>query len=438
MPERPFAYGGGELRCDGASLSEIAERYGTPTYVYGAAAIRQSYADLDQTMSPVPHKICYSVKANPNLSVCALLASLGAGADVTSGGELVRALRAGLPPSDIVFAGVGKGRKEMELALGAGIGLFSVESEGELRLLSRVATDLATTAPVALRVNPDVDPRTHPYITTGLAANKFGIPMAEAPALYELAAALPGIRIEGVGMHIGSQMEDLAPLLQAARSLATLARRLLEDGHTLRYFDIGGGFAISYGDTHPDRASVVAPEVCGLAKELGLVLLVEPGRSLVGAAGALLVRVLYRKRNGAREFIIVDGGMNALLRPSLYGAVHTLLPVRQGTPLLEADVVGPVCESADFLLRGGQAPDVKPGELLAVLDAGAYGFSMASEYNGRPRPAEVLVDGGSCRLIRRRQTYEELLEPELESDEPSLVRSGARLGRMLEHLDGGV
>lgn len=413
MPERPFTYQHGELCCEGAPLSEIAARYGTPCYVYSVGAIRDAYHELDSAFSAVPHRICYSVKANPNLAVCALLAGLGAGADVTSGGELFRALRAGFSPSDVVFAGVGKGREEMEQALDAGIGLFSVESEGELRLLSRVAEALGTEASVALRVNPDVDARTHPYITTGLSGNKFGVSLSEARDLYSMAARLPGIRIDGVGMHIGSQMVDLSPMVEAVRSLASLARELIEAGRQLRYFDIGGGYAIPYGEEPPDPPARTASEVVRLAVDLGLTVLTEPGRRLVGSSGALLVRVLYRKSNGSRRFIVVDAGMNALLRPALYQARHCVLAVREEAGVTEADVVGPVCESADFLLRDGQAPDVASGDLLALLDTGAYGFAMASEYNGRPRPAEVLVDGVATKLIRRRQSYEEMLAPEI-------------------------
>ncbi len=413
MVERPFRYGGGELCCEGVALADIAERYGTPTYIYSAGAIRSAYAALDAAFAALPHRVCYSVKANPNLAVCSLLAGLGAGADVTSGGELARALRAGFQPSSIVLAGVGKSREEMQQALAAGIGLFSVESEGELRLLSEVAQTMRLRAPVALRVNPDVDPRTHPYITTGLARNKFGVPLSDARYLYDLAGQLPGISISGVGMHIGSQIEDLIPMIEATRSLAALARDLLGAGHPLRYLDIGGGFAIPYGEEMPDPPVRLAREIEPLVRSLGLTLLTEPGRSLVGGAGALLLRVLYRKRNGARKFIIADGGMNALLRPSLYGARHKLLPVREGAGETEADVVGPVCESADFLSRDVPVPDVQPDELLAVLDAGAYGFAMSSEYNGRPRPAEVLIDRGVACLVRRRQTYDEMMALEL-------------------------
>ncbi len=413
MAERPFTYREGWLECEGVSLAEVAERYDTPTYVYSAGAIREAYVSLDRALETLPHQICYSVKANPNLAVCALLARLGAGADVTSGGELFRALRAGFPPSRIVFAGVGKSRHEMAEALCAGIGLFSVESEEELRSVSETAAQLGAVAPVALRVNPDVDPRTHPYITTGLARNKFGVPLSTAPSLYELAATLPALRVEGVGMHIGSQLEDLSPLVEAVHSLAGLARSLLSAGHPLRYFDIGGGYAIRYGDREPDSPERLFREVEPVVRPLGLTLLAEPGRSLVGPAGALLLRVVYRKHNGTREFIVVDGGMNALLRPALYGATHKLVAVQEGVGPVDADVVGPVCESADFLSRDAPVPGVQPGDLLAVLDAGAYGFAMASEYNGRPRPAEVLVEHGVARLVRRRQTYEEMLEPEL-------------------------
>ena len=410
--DRPFRYSNGELCCDDVPISAIAQEYGTPAYVYSASWVRAAYGSLDDAFASLPHEVCYSVKANPNLAVCSLLAGLGAGADVVSGGELARALRAGFAPEKIVFAGVGKDRDEMTQAVRAGIMLFSVESEGELRTLSQVAEGLGASAHVGLRVNPDVDPLTHTYITTGLAGNKFGVPMSEARGLYDLAAQLPGVEVVGVGMHLGSQMTSLAPLLEAAHSLVGLARSLLSDGVPLRYIDIGGGYGIQYGDEQPERASSVAGELIRLIGPLGLTLLTEPGRSLVGPAGALLTRVLYRKRNGEREFIIVDAGMNALLRPALYGARHKITASREMASV-PADVVGPICESADFLSRDGLAPDAQPGDLLAVLDAGAYGFSMAGEYNGRPRPAEVLVDGDRVRLVRRRQTYEEMMAPEL-------------------------
>ncbi len=413
MVERPFGYERGMLRCDGVSLAEIADRFGTPTYVYSTNAIDGAYHELDQAFARLPHRICYSVKANPNLAICSLLAGLGAGADVTSGGELARALRSGFPAETIMFAGVGKSREEMECALSACIGWFNVESEGELRLLSAVADERGAVAPFALRVNPDVNARTHPYITTGLASSKFGVPIAEALDLYGLAATLPGLRAVGVGMHIGSQMEDLSPVIEATRGLVTLASALLSRGHPLRHIDIGGGYPIPYGDEQPDTPAQLLTQLVPLLQPLGLVVVTEPGRRLVGAAGALIVRVLYRKRNGAHAFIVVDGGMSALLRPALYGARHKLAAVREDTAETQAAVVGPICETSDVLSLGGGVPDVQPGEVLAILDAGAYGFSMASEYNGRPRPAEVLVENTEARLVRRRQSHEEIMAPEL-------------------------
>ena len=414
MPERPFAYSDGTLSCDDVPLSKIVDRFGTPTYVYSAEAIRNAYHDIDQAFAALPHRICYSVKANPNLSICSILAALGAGADVTSGGELARALRAGFPPEKIVFAGVGKSRAEMEQALTAGIGHFSVESEGELCLLSEVAAERGTIASFALRVNPDVNAHTHPYITTGLASSKFGVPIGEATRLYRLAATLPGLRADGIGMHIGSQMEDLSPVIEATRGLADLAAELLAQGVPLRHIDIGGGYPIDYGETKPDKPSSLVTAIEPILRPLGLLVLTEPGRRLVGAAGALLVRIIYRKRNGNHAFIVADGGMNALLRPALYRARHRMVAVRENTGAVRAQVVGPVCESADVLSFEETAPDVQPGELLAILDTGAYGFSMASEYNGRPRPAEVLVDGAAARLVRRRQSHEEMMAPEID------------------------
>lgn len=407
-----FQHRDGQLYCENVPLSEIADEHGTPTYVYSSASIRASFSELDSAFGGLSHKVCYSVKANPNLSVCSLLAGLGAGADVTSGGELFRALKAGFQPDDIVFAGVGKSEREMAEALDAGISLFSVESLSELRALSRVTTRQNACATVSLRVNPNVDARTHPHITTGLSENKFGVAIEDAPYLYELAASLPGIRIGGVGMHIGSQMVNLAPMGEAARSLLALASDLMSRGHRLRYFDIGGGFGISYGEESPENPRDVIFSVDREAAELGLTVLTEPGRRLVGPAGVLLLRVLYRKQTALREFIIVDGGMNVLMRPALYGARHRAVAIREDTGTTRADLVGPVCESTDTFIKGGIVPDVHEGELLAIMDCGAYGFAMASEYNGRPKPAEVLVDGSRFWPIRRRQSYESMIADE--------------------------
>jgi diaminopimelate decarboxylase len=408
-----FSRVAGRLQVDGLSLEEAAERFGTPLYVYSAQAVSDAYGKYTQAFAPVPHRICYALKANSSGALLRLLAGLGAGADVVSGMELQAALRAGFPPERIVFSGVGKTEPELELAVRSGIGEFNAESEEELRRLSRVAVSLGARASVTLRVNPDIDARSHPYISTGLRDNKFGVDIVAAPAILSRVRALPGIEIVGVQSHIGSQVRDLAPLSEAARALAALSRRLLEDGYPLRTIDIGGGLGVDYyvdaGPEPADLAAAVIPHLEGL----GLTLLLEPGRSIVARAGALLTRVLYLKESYGKLFVVVDAGMNDLLRPALYNAFHRVEPVfSRDRPDRSVDVVGPVCETSDFLARNRNMEVPEPAELLAVRDTGAYGFSMASTYNMRPRAAEVLAEDGAFRLIRRRETFEDLVAAE--------------------------
>jgi diaminopimelate decarboxylase len=404
----------GVLSCDGVDLEDAARRFGTPLYLYSGAAIREAYHRYDHAFARVPHRICYALKANSTGALLRLLRGLGAGADIVSGGELAAALRAGFAPDRIVFSGVGKTDEELAAGLDAGIGEFNAESEDEVRRLSALAAARSLTARVTLRVNPDIDPRSHPYISTGLRENKFGVDIKEAPAILSRLRTLPAVEVTGLQSHIGSQITDLSPLAEAARELAELSRRLLDEGFPLRTIDIGGGLGVDYhGGTGlgPEAlAARVLPELEGLP----LTLLLEPGRSLVAPGGVLLTRVLFLKRNRGKTFVIVDAGMNDLLRPSLYQAFHRIEPVREtGSPVQRVDIVGPVCETGDFLARDRELALPEAGAVLAVRDAGAYGFSMASNSNLRMRPAEALVEDGTVRLIRRRETFEDLVRTEV-------------------------
>lgn len=404
----------GVLACDGVSLEEAAARFGTPLYLYSKAALAGAYAAYDRAFGPVPHRICYALKANGSGALLRILAGLGAGADIVSGFELQAALRAGFPPERIVFSGVGKTADEIARGLDAGIGEFNAESEEELRRISASASARGRTVGVTLRVNPDIDPKSHAYISTGLRQNKFGVDIALAPEILGRARNLPGLAVSGVQCHIGSQITDLEPMQQAVRDLAALARRLLAEGFPLRTIDIGGGLGVDYEGGSALEPAALAARVLPLLEGLPLTVLVEPGRSIVGAAGALLTRVLYIKENRGKQFVIVDAGMNDLLRPALYSAFHRVEPVvARGGDTRRVDVVGPVCETGDFLARDRNLELVQPGDLLAVRDAGAYGFVMASNYNMRPRAAEALVENGATRLIRRRETFDDLTRTEL-------------------------
>ncbi|HBH02638.1 MAG TPA: diaminopimelate decarboxylase [Candidatus Rokubacteria bacterium] len=410
-----FAYRNGELCCERVALGALAADVGTPAYVYSKAALLESLGAYARAFAAVPHVVCYAIKANANLGVLGALARAGAGADIVSGGELYRALRAGVPPRKIIFSGVGKTREELRAALEAGILMFNVESRSELRVLDQVARELGARAPVALRVNPDVDPETHPYIATGLRASKFGIPYDEALEAYEEAAGLEGVEVVGVDMHIGSQLTKTAPFGDAVARVASLVKVLRERSVDIRLVDIGGGLGIRYREeappTHAQYATVLLPAL----SELGVTVLLEPGRSIVGNAGILLTRVLYRKDTGEKQFVVVDAAMNDLIRPALYDSWHELRPVDQARlagPMEKADVVGPVCESGDFLAKDRELAATEEGDLLAVMSAGAYGFVMSSNYNARPRAVEVLVDGGRYTIVRRRETYEDLVAGE--------------------------
>ena len=403
----------GRLHLEGVALDTLAERFGTPLYVYSRQALESAYQAYSDAFAETPHLICYAVKANSSLAILNLFARLGTGFDIVSGGELARVLAAGGDPGKVVFSGVGKTVGEMRAALEAGILCFNVESVSELHRLNRVAGELDKVAPVSFRVNPDVDPKTHPYISTGLKENKFGVPIADAPALYRLAASLPNLTITGIDCHIGSQLTDLSPLADAADRVLALVDALAAEGIALHHIDLGGGVGIRYRDeTPPDLAAygrVLAQKFAGRREKL----LLEPGRSLVGNAGLLLTRVEYLKPGEDKNFAIVDAAMNDLMRPALYEAYHGIVAVNERKTCRHKryDIVGPICETGDFL---GFARDlsIEEGDLLALLSAGAYGMSMASNYNSRPRAAEVLIDKNEIHLVHERETIDGMMAGE--------------------------
>ncbi|MBZ5663980.1 MAG: diaminopimelate decarboxylase [Acidobacteriia bacterium] len=406
-----------ELYCEAVALEGIAARHGTPLYVYSTAMIRARLNAFAQAFRSIPYTLCYSVKANSTLGILRLVASAGVGFDVVSGGELHRVLRVSRKAaSKVVFSGVGKTAAEMELALRSGILLFNIESASELQLLSATATRLKKRAAVAVRVNPDVSAKTHPYISTGLHQHKFGVPIPEAQKLYALAANQPYLEVAGVSVHIGSQITDVGSFQEALERVADLVRALRDQGHDIRYIDAGGGLGISYEGAQGDfekQIAAYAKAVLGPLRGLSLHLLLEPGRSIVGSAGVLLTRVLYRKTNNGKRFLIVDAAMNDLLRPSLYGAYHEIVPVNRGTRETEIiDVVGPICETGDFFARDRKLPLVREGDLLAILDVGAYGSVLGSNYNTRGRAAEVIVNGARAKVIRRRESLRDQLRME--------------------------
>jgi diaminopimelate decarboxylase len=407
-------YRGKDLYCEDVALADVARSAGTPCYAYSQAGILERYRVYDEAFGDTPHQVCYAVKANSNLAVLRLLAEAGAGFDIVSGGELFRVLAAGGDTRKVVFSGVGKTEQEISYALREKVERFNCESEPELALLDALAGRLGVRARVALRVNPDVDAATHPYISTGLREHKFGIDISQAEAVYERACGLRNLILDGVSCHIGSQILDLDPLLEAIGKAAELAERLRARGLPIASLDLGGGIGVSYkpGDAAPSIPQFVEA-VCRKLAGSGFELLIEPGRSIAAEAGVLLTRVLYRKQNGGKEFVIVDAGMNDLIRPALYRSHHEILPLRESPyGSICADVVGPVCESGDFLARNREMANVLPGDLLAVCTAGAYGFVAASNYNARPRAAEVLVDGAAFRIVRQRETYEDLIRGE--------------------------
>jgi len=409
-----FHYNLGDFICEQVPVESIATRFGTPVYIYSQAAILDNFRRIERGLSRIPHLLCYSVKANSNLKILALLLRAGAGFDIVSGGELARALRAGAKADRVVFSGVGKTEGEIDAGLQAGILMFNVESAGELEVIESRASHLGRRADVSIRINPDVQTETHPYISTGQRIHKFGVPKSEAAVLSKRAALSEHLRVRGLACHIGSQILAVEPFLHALDELLCVARELSMDGIEVGLLDMGGGFGIRYSDEQPldlDRLTQgVETRITGTPYRLVL----EPGRAVVGNAGILVTQVLYVKRNQQKNFIVVDAGMSDLMRPSLYGSYHEVVPLRPSTrETLRADVVGPLCETGDFLAENREMSDVHSGELLAILTAGAYGYALASNYNTRPRPAEVLVDGVQVELIRRRESVEDLMATEL-------------------------
>jgi len=405
----PFAHKKSRLHCEGVDLAAVAVEVGTPAYVYSRTALVERFNELDAAFSSVPHLICYSAKANGNLAVLQTLVEAGAGVDIVSGGELHAALRAGADPRKIVFAGVGKTANEIRQALEAGILFFTVESAPELERIAALADELETVGRFAVRVSPDVATGTHEYITTGMSKNKFGLDVASARALYERSLAMTSVEAVGVQMHLGSQLMHAAPYAEAIARLVTLVEELGRLGIALQYFDVGGGYGIQYDDERPDTAGTFAAGIVPPLKPLGLTVVLEPGRFIAGNSGILLTRVEYVKRTPSKTFVIVDAAMNDLIRPALYGAAHRIVPVEdRGGAAQRVDVVGPVCESGDFFAQGVELPDVREGDLIALMSAGAYAAVMGSTYNARPLPPEVLVSGTAYRVVRTRQTYEQL------------------------------
>ena len=415
-----FAMKRGEMVCEEVPLGRIADAVGTPVYVYSHATLSHHYGVFDRVFSGIPHLICYSMKANPNGSIIRTFTNLGSGVDIVSGGELSRALAAGTPPSKIVYSGVGKMEWEIEEALRRGILMFNVESRQELETIDAIARKMRKRAPIALRVNPDVDPKTHPYISTGLKKNKFGIHIDQAIRDYEWAARRRHIEVVGVDCHIGSQLTEISPFVDAAGRVRALVDRLIRKGLDIRFVDIGGGLGITYEDEIPPDPRQYADAIAGAFRGLPVTIILEPGRVLVGNAGVLLTRMLYTKpsQEGAgkgrrKQFFIVDAAMNDLARPSLYGSYHAIVPVTKRTRRkVVADVVGPICESGDFLARDRELPAFAAGDLVAVMSAGAYGFSMSSTYNSRPRAAEVMVSGSRFEVVREREPLRDLTRGE--------------------------
>lgn len=408
-----FHYQDGELYCENVPVARIADAVGTPFYLYSHATLTHHFRTFDAAFAGFPHLICFAVKANANLAILRLFARLGAGADIVSGGELFRALKAGVDPKKIVYSGVGKSFREIRQALRAGILMFNIESSQELGEISRLAQRLKKKAPVALRINPDIDPQTHPYISTGLKKNKFGINLDQALLDYERAQNLPQVEAVGVACHIGSQITELSPFLEAVQRLRELVEELARRGMPIRYLDLGGGLGITYNQETPPHPREYGQALIKELKGLDVTLILEPGRVIVGNAGILVTRVYYTKDSEAKHFIIVDAGMNDLARPSLYGSYHALWPVKEAPrPEVTASLVGPICESGDFLAKDRPMPAFAPGELVAVMSAGAYGFSMSSNYNARPRVAEILVKDKAFYVIRKRETYAQLIRGE--------------------------
>lgn len=408
-----FKYKKGELYAEEVPVREIAAKYGTPVYIYSASTLVRHFKAYDEAFDGKHHIICFALKANSNSAVIRLFAKHGAGADVVSGGELFRALKAGIPAKKIVYAGVGKTADEIRFALKSKILMFNVESENELREIDRIAADMNVKASIALRINPDIDPQTHPYISTGLKKHKFGIPIDDALEHYKFAKSLKNIAVVGIHKHIGSQLTKISPFVDALKRILILIDELAKSDIRIDFLDIGGGLGITYLDEQPPQPRDLAGQILQLLEGRDVTVVMEPGRSLVGNAGILVTKTLYLKEGEEKNFVIVDAGMNDLMRPSLYNAYHHIQPVvKTRRDTIIADVVGPICESGDFLAKDREIPKVNQGEYLAVMSAGAYGFSMSSTYNSRPRVAEVMVNGTKFALVRKRETYADLLRGE--------------------------
>ncbi|MBW2306441.1 MAG: diaminopimelate decarboxylase [Deltaproteobacteria bacterium] len=408
-----FEYQGEDLYCEEVPLARVAEKVGTPCYVYSHRTLVRHFRVFDNAFADLPHLICYSVKANSNLAILRLFFQMGGGADILSGGELFRVLKAGGNPGKVVCSGVGKTEQEIMFALRTGILMFNVESSQELELIDRIAGQMGKRASISLRVNPDVDPKTHPYISTGLKTNKFGIDIRDSLDEYRRARRLANIDVIGVDCHIGSQITEIGPFMETLSRLSALVEQLRSEGFDIRFLDMGGGLGITYLDETPPQPQEYARAIIDRVSSLGLTMIFEPGRVIVGNSAILLTKVLFTKKGVSKRFVVVDAGMNDLVRPSLYDSYHHIQPVRRVSRHKDiVDVVGPVCESGDFLARDRQLPEVRPGELLAVMSAGAYGFSMSSNYNSRPRPAEVMIRGEEIHIIRPREEYEDLVRGE--------------------------
>ncbi len=411
-----FEYQQGELYCERVPVSRIAKELGTPCYIYSHETLIRHFHAYDSAFKDIPHVIAFAMKANSNLAILRLMAREGSGVDIVSGGELFRAMKAGVPASKIVFAGVGKSPDEIRDALKANILMFNVESAAEIRAINDVAASVGMKARIALRINPDVDPKTHPYISTGMKKSKFGIAADRALEEYKIASSMSHIDVVGVHAHIGSQLTDVTPFVDSLRKVVALIDTLKRHDINIRYLNIGGGLGITYSDEKPPLPQDLAHAISPLVKGLGLTLVMEPGRVIVGNAGILVTKALYEKAGETKHFVIVDAAMNDLIRPSLYGAYHEIRPVNEAAahrPKQMVDIVGPVCESGDFLAKDRSLPNIQPDDLLAVMSAGAYGFVMASNYNSRPRVPEVLVKGGEFHVIRDRETYDDLVKGEM-------------------------
>ncbi|HPL64275.1 MAG TPA: diaminopimelate decarboxylase [Syntrophales bacterium] len=408
-----FHYAGNELWCEGVPVAEIAGKTGTPFYLYSHRTLLNHYRTFDSAFGAIPHLVCFSVKSNSNIAILRIFAREGGGADIVSGGELYRALKAGVSPKRIVYSGVGKRIDEIEFALGSGILMFNVESSQELEQIDACAGRMRKKAGIAIRINPDVDPMTHPHISTGLKQNKFGIDIESSIREYRRARSLKNVNVIGVDCHIGSQLTDISPFIDALERLKELVRLLRGEGFQIRYLDIGGGLGITYNEEMPPHPEEYAKAIIENARDIDSTFILEPGRVIAGNAGILVSSVLYTKSNNEKNFVIVDAGMNDLIRPSLYSSYHAIQPVRkENREETVADIVGPICESGDFFAKGRLIPKLERGDLIAVMSAGAYGFSMSSNYNARPRAAEVMVKDGKYHVIRRREAYTDLTAKE--------------------------